>query len=59
MTGKPLILTAIGFTIGFAATAMTEFFTPAPSPDAPKEQARVLTNGPAQGLRPGVNSADR
>jgi len=44
---KPLILSAIGFTIGFAATAMAEFIQP-PVPDkgAVQESVRMLADQP-------------
>jgi hypothetical protein len=45
---KPLILAAIGFTIGFAATAMADFIQPtlAEKPAAEKEPVRMLADQP-------------
>ena len=45
---KPLILAAIGLTIGFTATAMASFIQPtlAEKPAAVKEQLRMLADQP-------------
>jgi hypothetical protein len=45
---KPLILAAIGFTIGFAATATADFIRPtlAEKPAAVKEPVRMLADQP-------------
>ena len=44
---KPLILVPVGFTIGFAATAMAEFFQPTvPESAAVQEPVRMLADQP-------------
>jgi hypothetical protein len=42
---KPLILAPIGFTVGFAATAMSEFIQPT-APAAVQESVRMLADQP-------------